>query len=52
MLSDIHSPLLPLLYSGVFFGKVIFISDNGVCSIKKGGSNTFVATCLMVRAAV
>ena len=40
-----------MLYSKVFFHWVIFISNNGICCIK-GGSNTFLATCLVVRAVV
>ena len=40
-----------MLYSKVFFRWVIFISNNGICCIK-GGSNTFLATCLVVRAVV
>ena len=28
------------------------MSDNGIRSVKQGGNNTFLATCLVVRAVV
>ena len=44
--------LFHLLYSSGFFGYVIFIGDNGICVIKKGGKNTFLKICLVVEAVV
>ena len=39
---DYYQPIVTKGYKG----------DNEICSIKQGGNNTFLATCLVVRAVV